>query len=106
MIESHGEDDEKASIECWEAHLKRSQSIVVDLMHGQFKSTVRCPEADCNKVSITFEVFMNISLPIPEIKLVTTQFVWVPVDIKKRCSIHQFSIKGHETIANLRRYLT
>ena len=24
MIESHGEDDEQASIEAWEAHLKRS----------------------------------------------------------------------------------
>ena len=34
MIESHGENDEKASLESWEAHLKRSQSIIVDLMHG------------------------------------------------------------------------
>lgn len=71
MIESHGEDDQKASLEAWEAHLKRSQSIIVDLMHGQFKSTVRCPELDCNHLSITFEPFMNISLPIPEIKLIT-----------------------------------
>ncbi len=34
MIESHGENDEVASIESWKAHLKRSQSIIVDLMHG------------------------------------------------------------------------
>jgi ubiquitin C-terminal hydrolase len=33
-IESHGENDQKASLESWEAHLKRSQSIIVDLMHG------------------------------------------------------------------------
>lgn len=105
MIESHGEDDEKASIESWEAHLKRSQSIIVDLMHGQFKSTVRCPESDCNHLSITFEAFNQIILPIPEIKLITKQFVWVPLDIEKRCSVHKFTIKGHESIINLRKYL-
>lgn len=105
MIESHGEDDEKASYESWQAHLKRSQSIIVDLMHGQFKSTVRCPEEDCNHMSITFEPFMMISLPIPEIKLITKQFVWVPKDINKRCSVHKFVIKGHESIKNLRKYL-
>lgn len=79
-IESHGEDDQKASLESWEAHLKRSQSVIVDLMHGQFKSTVRCPEPECNHLSITFEPFMNISLPIPEIKMITKHFIWVPND--------------------------
>ena len=49
---------------------------------------------------------MNISLPIPEIKLITKQFVWVPFDISKKCSIHKFTIKGHESIKNLRKYLT
>jgi ubiquitin C-terminal hydrolase len=87
-IESHGEDDVKASKESWEAHLKRSQSIIVDLMHGQFKSTVRCPEEDCNHLSITFEPFMNISLPIPEIKLITKYFIWVPADVSQKCSMH------------------
>lgn len=48
---------------------------------------------------------MNISLPIPEIKLITKQFVWVPFDISKKCSIHKFTIKGHESIKNLRKYL-
>jgi ubiquitin carboxyl-terminal hydrolase 4/11/15 len=37
-------------------------------MHGQFKSTVKCP--DCEKVSIIFDPFMSVSLPIPEIKIV------------------------------------
>jgi ubiquitin carboxyl-terminal hydrolase 4/11/15 len=104
MIESHGENDERASIEAWEAHLKRSQSIIVDLMHGQYKSTVRCP--DCNHLSITFEAFNQIILPIPEIRLITKQFVWVPSDINTKCSVHKFIIKGHESIKNLRKYIT
>jgi ubiquitin carboxyl-terminal hydrolase 4/11/15 len=105
VIESHGEDDVKASIESWEAHLKRSQSIIVDLMHGQFKSTVKCPEGDCNHVSITFEAFNNISLPIPELKLINQSFTWVPYEVGKECSIHDFQIKSTESIPNLRKYL-
>jgi ubiquitin C-terminal hydrolase len=61
-------------------------------------STVKCPENDCNHISITFEPFMNISLPIPEIKLVEIVFVWVPYNIEKKCSIHSFTIKSHESI--------
>lgn len=34
LIEYHEEDDEKASGESWRDYLKRSQSIIVDLMHG------------------------------------------------------------------------
>ena len=34
LIEYHEEDDEKASTESWWDYLKRSQSIIVDLMHG------------------------------------------------------------------------
>ena len=49
---------------------------------------------------------MNISLPIPEIKMITKQFVWVPCDISKKSSIHKFTIKGHESIRNLRKYIT
>ena len=106
MIEYHGENDIQASKESWEDHLKRCQSIIVDLMHGQFKSTVKCPETDCNHISVTFEPFMNISLPIPEIKLITKAFVWVPYDVQKKCSVHRFTIKGHESIKNLRLFLT
>lgn len=49
---------------------------------------------------------MNISLPIPEIQLVSKAFVWVPYDVKERCSVHRFTIKGHESIKNLRVFLT
>jgi ubiquitin carboxyl-terminal hydrolase 4/11/15 len=49
-------------------HLKRNQSVIVDLMHGLYKSTVRCP--DCNRLSVTFEPYMNITLPIPEVKFI------------------------------------
>ena len=93
----------EASCESWKNHLKRNQSVIVDLMHGLYKSTVRCP--DCNCVSVTFEPYMNISLPIPEIKLIQKQFFWVPFDPSKRCVLFNFSIKSHKQINNLKEFI-
>lgn len=36
--------------ESWENHLQRNNSVIVDIFHGLFKSTLVCP--DCNKVSV------------------------------------------------------
>eukprot|EP01087_Luapelamoeba_hula_P023258 TRINITY_DN8513_c0_g1_i1.p1 TRINITY_DN8513_c0_g1~~TRINITY_DN8513_c0_g1_i1.p1 ORF type:complete len:1313 (+),score=298.81 TRINITY_DN8513_c0_g1_i1:395-3940(+) len=62
-VESNGRSDEIVAAESWEAHLKRNKSIIVDLFQGQFKSTVVCPV--CDRVSITFDPFMYLSLPLP-----------------------------------------
>lgn len=48
---------------CWEQHLLRNQSKIVDLFQGQYKSRLRCPH--CSKSSVTFDPFMYLSLPIP-----------------------------------------
>ena len=49
--------------EAWEDYQKRNNSIVVDLFHGQLKSTLLCPQ--CEKESIIFDPFCYLSLPIP-----------------------------------------
>jgi ubiquitin carboxyl-terminal hydrolase 4/11/15 len=46
------------------AYIKRNQSIIVDLMTGQYKSKVTCP--DCKEESITFDPFITVTLPIPQ----------------------------------------
>ena len=38
------ESDLKGSRRWWDNHLKRENSIIVDLFHGQYKSTITCPE--------------------------------------------------------------
>ena len=55
--------DEEVSKIWWEKHLKRENSIIVDLFHGQFKSTISCNK--CKRISISFDSYMFISLPIP-----------------------------------------
>lgn len=48
-------------------------------MTGQYKSTLICPE--CKKVSVTFDPFMTISLPLPSIQhTVTLEFYLVFYD--------------------------
>lgn len=63
MTEASGKSDMEASTEAWNKHLLRNDSVIVDLFHGQYKSTIVC--SVCNKISITFDPFMTISLPLP-----------------------------------------
>ena len=63
MQDDKGRPDEVVAAETWTNHSLRNNSIIVDYFHGQFKSTVECPE--CNKRSITFDPFCYLSLPLP-----------------------------------------
>jgi len=55
--------DSIVAAEQWDNHLKRNQSIIVNEFQGQYKSTLVC--AVCSKVSITFDPYMFVTLPIP-----------------------------------------
>jgi ubiquitin carboxyl-terminal hydrolase 4/11/15 len=56
-------DDETAAAVAWEAHIDRNSSVIVDLMHGQLRSKVKCQT--CDTESTTFDPFMMLSVPIP-----------------------------------------
>src|SRR5271156_4079679 len=47
----------------WEGHKMRNDSVIVDLCQGMYKSTVVCPV--CSVVSVTFDPFMDLSVPLP-----------------------------------------
>ena len=49
--------------EAWSIYKKRNDSVILDLFHGLLKSTVVCPE--CPKISVTFDPFCYLSLPLP-----------------------------------------
>lgn len=48
---------------CWEIYQARNDSVITDLFAGMYKSTVVCP--NCNKVSIIFDPFNNLTLQLP-----------------------------------------
>nr|XP_026689822.1 ubiquitin carboxyl-terminal hydrolase 8-like [Ciona intestinalis]XP_026689823.1 ubiquitin carboxyl-terminal hydrolase 8-like [Ciona intestinalis] len=56
-------DDEEAAQMAWKYHKKRNESIIVELLKGQFKATVKC--LHCGKASRKFDPFMYLSLPLP-----------------------------------------
>ena len=78
MTDASGKSDSEASFEAWTKHLIRNESVIVDLFHGQYKSTLVC--SDCNKVSITFDPFMTLPLPIPG-KKKQIKFFYIPYHI-------------------------
>jgi ubiquitin carboxyl-terminal hydrolase 4/11/15 len=54
-----------AGAKAWDDYCKRNRSIVMDTFYGQFKSTCVCP--NCQRISVSFDVFNHISLEIPSI---------------------------------------
>lgn len=48
---------------CWEIYQARNDSVITDLFAGMYKSTVVCPV--CEKVSIIFDPFNNLTLQLP-----------------------------------------
>ncbi|KAF9482583.1 cysteine proteinase [Pholiota conissans] len=65
----------------WEGYMLRNDSVIVDLFQGQYRSTLVCPE--CQKVSITFDPFMYLTLPLPIQKKWTHTVFYIPWDLDK-----------------------
>ncbi|XP_062189437.1 ubiquitin carboxyl-terminal hydrolase 8-like [Phragmites australis] len=61
--DASGRPDEEVADEYWSNHLARNDSVIVDICHGQYRSTLTCPT--CSKTSVTFDPFMYLSLPVP-----------------------------------------
>ncbi|KAL8212257.1 UNVERIFIED_CONTAM: ubiquitin carboxyl-terminal hydrolase [Gekko kuhli] len=63
LKDANGRPDVVVAKEAWENHRLRNDSIIVDIFHGLFKSTLVCPK--CSKVSVTFDPFCYLTLPLP-----------------------------------------
>ncbi|OLL26627.1 putative ubiquitin carboxyl-terminal hydrolase 12 [Neolecta irregularis DAH-3] len=67
------------ALRCWDTHKLRNDSVIVDLIQGLYKSTLVCPE--CNKVSVSFDPYMDLTLPLPIIKKWKHEIKFVPWDV-------------------------
>ncbi|CBI24406.3 unnamed protein product, partial [Vitis vinifera] len=76
--DGEGWPDEEVADEYWRNHLARNDSIIVDVSQGQYRSTLVCPV--CKKVSITFDPFMYLSLPLPSTTMRTMTLTVVSAD--------------------------
>uniref|UniRef100_A0A8C2Z5U6 Ubiquitin carboxyl-terminal hydrolase n=1 Tax=Cyclopterus lumpus TaxID=8103 RepID=A0A8C2Z5U6_CYCLU len=78
LKDANSRPDKVVAEEAWENHIKRNDSIIVDIFHGLFKSTLVCPV--CSKVSVTFDPFCYLTLPLPMKKERTLEVYLVRLD--------------------------
>ncbi len=96
-----GEDpaDNSLSELAWNDHLARNRSVVVDLFHGQYKSTLQCTK--CGKYSITFDPFASVSLPIPRQDLADLDLIYVPDTLNGRIKKCTALLPRKQTVRDL-----
>ncbi|XP_056278900.1 ubiquitin carboxyl-terminal hydrolase 19 isoform X3 [Pseudoliparis swirei] len=80
-VDSDGRLDEVVAEEAWQRHKMRNDSFIVDLFQGQFKSKLVCPM--CSKVSITFDPFLYLPVPLPQKQKVLSVFYFAKEPHKK-----------------------
>jgi ubiquitin carboxyl-terminal hydrolase 4/11/15 len=101
-----------AGAQAWDAHLRRNDSLVMDTVYGQFKSTCICPK--CEKVSVSFDAFNHVSLEIPQNQ---NLLVTIPILVFRTPKQHGgkavkipmrygISLSRHCLVADLRRELS
>uniref|UniRef100_A0A8D0M5A7 Ubiquitin carboxyl-terminal hydrolase n=2 Tax=Sus scrofa TaxID=9823 RepID=A0A8D0M5A7_PIG len=78
LKDANGRPDAVVAKEAWENHRLRNDSVIVDTFHGLFKSTLVCPE--CAKISVTFDPFCYLTLPLPLKKDRVMEIFLVPAD--------------------------
>lgn len=62
----------------WDITKKRDDSVIADLFTGLYQSTLVCPV--CSKVSITFDPFNNLTLPLPVASVWTHAVKYFPLN--------------------------
>uniref|UniRef100_A0A7N6BCA5 Ubiquitin carboxyl-terminal hydrolase n=1 Tax=Anabas testudineus TaxID=64144 RepID=A0A7N6BCA5_ANATE len=78
LRDAEGRPDQVMAEEAWRNHRRRNDSVIVDTFHGLFKSTLVCPE--CHKVSVTFDPFCYLSVPLPVSKERVMEVFFVSLD--------------------------
>lgn len=96
-----GMKDEEIATRSWDYHRARNDSVIVDLFQGQFKSRLICNE--CKNVSVTFDPFMYLSLPLPIKKQSKTPIVYVPYDPSQRMQRVVVTLSKEASIAHLQK---
>jgi ubiquitin carboxyl-terminal hydrolase 4/11/15 len=87
----------------WEIYKMRNDSVIVDLFQGQYRSTLVCP--DCAKVSIKFDPFMYLTLPIPNRKSYSRKIIYIPWSRENAPIEVQMRFTGETSIQKLKKNL-
>ena len=98
-IEMKSQDEKETDIQGSERfnnyHLKRENSIIIDLFNGQFQNVVQCRK--CLIENITYEPFNSITLPIPE----EHNFYIIKFFTELKCKYITININSETTFGDL-----
>lgn len=78
QVEGDGSDDDVKSTEAWNQYKLINDSIIVDTFDGLFRSNLLCP--NCNKLTVVFDPYRSISIPIENEHIHTLNVTYVPFD--------------------------
>ena len=98
--------EENEAKRSWDSYKKRNNSIIVDLFTGQFKSRITCPQ--CEKLSITFDPFLMVPLPIPQRrrKTIALFFVRKEAQFEKEKAVFGYFPDENHRISDLKREIS
>ncbi|ENH64585.1 Putative ubiquitin carboxyl-terminal hydrolase 12 [Fusarium oxysporum f. sp. cubense race 1] len=86
----------------WDITRLRDDSVIADLFTGLYKSTLKCPE--CGKISITFDPFNNLTLPIPVEDVWVAKVKFLPLnDVPV---MFEVELPKHSAIEQLKQFLS
>jgi ubiquitin carboxyl-terminal hydrolase 4/11/15 len=86
----------------WDITRKRDDSVIADLFTGMYKSTLKCPE--CGKISITFDPFNNLTLPLPVEDLMSRTIKFYPLnDSPVKIEVE---LPKHSSIESLKQFVS
>ena len=95
-----GTAEEKRAELSWKYHLLRNQSVIVDMMQGQLKSTLCCPK--CNNISVTYDPYMMLSLPIPQNEIESNLYYFMFYDSNLCPLKSKYYLKKSSNVLELR----
>ncbi|KAL6827139.1 UCH domain-containing protein [Trichoderma sp. SZMC 28015] len=86
----------------WDITKRRDDSVIFDLFTGMYKSTLKCPV--CSKISITFDPFNNLTLPLPVENMWAKTVTFFPLnDVPVKFEIE---LSKHSSIETLKSFLS
>lgn len=85
----------------WEKYLSLNSTVLAHTFQGQFKNTIICSQ--CSHISVSFEPFMYLSVPLPrandlQIEVTLVQARKIPVQ-------HLVTVSKHDTIGKFLEYI-
>src|SRR3569833_982313 len=95
--DSENRSDEEVRAHYWEGFQKREK------FYGQLKSRVRCTV--CNKISISFDPFNILSVPIPIHKEIKLSIKYFPLSLSERPKEFLMNVGEYVTLSEIRQKL-